>query len=160
MAEVSTEVQINTENSLEKLQDGRDHLCYGLHGGILVTATHNTNNLRLDKLHDKKTNLIFRHLKGKGQHFNRSDPSLCSQCYRCCSHRWLCLAVSSVSIGAHCRQHGSAWPSSWTLRRLETKLGRVTTVIKGGWKIDTDLYMNKLHQFTHQILVCYYIRSA
>lgn len=47
-------VQITTENSLEKLQDGRDHLCYGLHGGILVTATHNTNNLSLDKLHENK----------------------------------------------------------------------------------------------------------
>lgn len=50
MTEVSTKVQINTENSLEKLQDGRDHLCYGLHAGILVTATHNPNNLRLEEL--------------------------------------------------------------------------------------------------------------
>lgn len=30
-------------NSLEKLQDGGDHLCDGLHGGILITAAHKTD---------------------------------------------------------------------------------------------------------------------
>lgn len=30
---------INTVYSLEKLQDSRDHLCYNVHGGILVAAT-------------------------------------------------------------------------------------------------------------------------
>lgn len=30
-------VKMNAVNSLEKLQDGRDHLCDGLHGEILVT---------------------------------------------------------------------------------------------------------------------------
>lgn len=29
----------DTVNSLEKLQDGRDHLCDGVHGGVLVTTT-------------------------------------------------------------------------------------------------------------------------
>lgn len=38
-------VKINNFNSLEKLQDGRNHLCYGVHGGILVTVTGNTNDL-------------------------------------------------------------------------------------------------------------------
>ena len=43
-------------NSLEKLQDGRDHLGNGLHGGILVTATANTNGLNLTKPHGMKKN--------------------------------------------------------------------------------------------------------
>lgn len=32
-------------SSLEKLQDGRDHLRYGLHGGILITVAHKTDKL-------------------------------------------------------------------------------------------------------------------
>lgn len=35
-----------TANLLEKLQDGRNHLCYGLHGEVLVTAADNTSNHR------------------------------------------------------------------------------------------------------------------
>lgn len=41
-----SDIKIIIVHSLEKLQDGRDHLCYGLHGGILVTAAGNTKDLR------------------------------------------------------------------------------------------------------------------
>ena len=45
-------VKINIINSLEKLQDGGNHLCYGVHGGILVTATENTQELSLMNHHN------------------------------------------------------------------------------------------------------------
>ncbi len=32
-------IKLKPANSLEKLQDSRDHLCYGVHRGILVPAT-------------------------------------------------------------------------------------------------------------------------
>lgn len=37
-------VKTNEVNSLEKLQDSRDHLCDGVHGRILVTTTHTHNS--------------------------------------------------------------------------------------------------------------------
>lgn len=38
-------IENRKKNSLKKLQDGGDHLCYGLHGGILITVAHKTDKL-------------------------------------------------------------------------------------------------------------------
>lgn len=43
LAEDGTLATTKKNNSLEKLQDGGDHLCDGLHGGILITAAHKTD---------------------------------------------------------------------------------------------------------------------
>lgn len=54
MLAVLTENGTLEKNSLEKLQDGGDHLRYGVHGGILITVGHKTDKIKSSLVRETK----------------------------------------------------------------------------------------------------------